>query len=87
MKVHYIDETQKVDIYKYPEEVQGYLKRLEELDGVESEEYFDKSDALEKILRPYAEAGKITERQLKEAVIRYSYTLDQIEHIKGIRLF
>ena len=83
----YIDQSQDVNINGYPREIQEYLEHMEELDGAETEEHFDLSDGLESFLEPFVKNNVITHEDLMKIVIRYSYTLDQIESVKGIRLF
>ena len=83
----YIDESQEISILKYPLEIQDYLNRMEKLDGVETFDYFDLSDGLEKFLEPFLEEGIINQDDVMKLAIRYSYTLEQIEMVKGVRLF
>ena len=83
----YIDQTEVVNIREYPEKIQEYLNKMESLDGVETAEYFDLSDGLESFLEPFLENRDIAKLDVMKMVVRYSYTLDQIERVKGIRLF
>ena len=83
----YIDESQEISISKYPSEIQVYLNKMEKLNGVETFDYFDLSDGLEIFLKPFLEEGTINQEDVVKLAIRYSYTLDQIERVKGVRLF
>lgn len=83
----YIDESQEINISKYPSEIQDYLNRMEEYNGIETFDYFDLSDGLEKFLELFLEKEIINQEDVMKLAIRYSYTLEQIERVKGVRLF